>query len=82
VGLITEYFGTVDEFKLSVDDDLPSHVWIVPKNIVDLVTTSMSGVRSGGDSAWYGMHSLAKSIYKNAATETIVLDWTKVNIPK
>ena len=73
---VKEYLG--DDFEYYLDEGtefLPTHVWIVPVNIYDLVKTAWRDSEAGGDTSADAQSVLVKSIFATSATETIELDW-------
>ncbi len=85
--LIKDFFGEpggLEDFKHELEEHLtseqpvlPTAVWIVPADLYNIVHAASQQTDPGGDSAWYAMHQLIKTIYLNAAKETLQLDWKK-----
>ena len=71
---ISEY---VEEYLEGQVNSLPSHIWIVPRSIADLIRAALNHVWTNRDGEAYAVQSFVKAMYKEAATQTVPLKWDK-----
>ena len=84
--LIKDFYGGIEDFEDELAEELrddknydtfPNSIWIVSEDLYNLVHGASQQSDPGGDAGWDAQHQLMKTIYRNAATDTLKLDWKK-----
>ena len=53
----------------------PSAVWVIPKDIYDVIIKATRGTEAGNDSSWDAIMSMTKSLFNDLAVQTVKLNW-------
>ena len=57
----------------------PSAVWVVQKDIYDIILRANRNTEAGNDSTWYAVMAMTKSLFQEVAVQTIKLNWPRRN---